>query len=80
MTVNSSCTYRAVSTCGYIRADLVIYNKTFLNDFDIAWATRDDIGINDDLDGFDTNLTTDWNSSFQSNYEKEVYTFDIAKD
>lgn len=80
MSVNSSCTYRAVSNCGYVRADLIIHNKTFYNDFDIAWATRDDNGIYDDLDGNNTNLTTDWNTSFQSSEERGYYAFDIAKD
>ena len=78
MTVNSSCTYRAISQCGYIRADLRIPNQTFLNDFDIAWATKDDIDEYKDLDRYDYNLTTDWNNSFQSN--RENYTLDIASE
>ena len=64
--VNSSCTYRAVSTCGYPQVSYRINNQTFAEDFDIAWATKEGIDRYDELDRWEFNETTDYRGSFAS--------------
>jgi hypothetical protein len=64
---NSSCTYRAVTTCGYPKAEFRIQNSTITNDFDIAWASLDGVQRDDDLgSGYNFNLTTTVNGAMQS--------------
>lgn len=56
--VNSSCTYRVISNCGYPKAEYRIQNDTISNDFDIAYAFLDGVLRDDDLNGWNFNLLT----------------------
>lgn len=69
--VNSSCTYRAFSTCGFPEMKFKINNSTFQEDFDIAYATKDGLQITNDLDGWEWKLRTDWNGSEATNKAAE---------
>lgn len=73
MPVNSSCTYRAMSNCGYPEANFRVHNSTYHSDFDVAWASKDGVNSDNDLDGWQRNLTTDWNGSNHSSFKKEYY-------
>jgi hypothetical protein len=64
--LNSSCTYRAVTTCGYPKAEFRIQNSTISNDFDIAWASLDGVQRDDDLNGWNFDLLTTVNGTMQS--------------
>lgn len=66
MPVNSSCTYRALSTCGYPSAAWRVNNPKIAGDFDIAWATMDDLTPTNELDGWEPNQTTDWKGNYAS--------------
>lgn len=68
MKANSSCTYRAYSTCGYPSVQLLIRNSTIAGDFDIAYAAETGLTPDNDL-GSTWNVTqvTDWNNSLNSN-------------
>lgn len=47
--VNASCTYRAISTCGYPEVYFRVHNASYRSDFDVAWATEDGMTPDDDL-------------------------------
>ncbi len=66
MFLNSSCTYRVMTTCGYPSVQVYFKLRLYDTDFDIAWATKDDVGLEDDLDKWDQGLKTEWNGSFQT--------------
>ncbi len=65
--VNSSCTYRLFSTCGYPNAAIKILNPTWAQDFDIQYAAQTGILRDEDL-ASDWNLeaSVDWEGSFGS--------------
>ena len=46
---NASCSYRVTSNCGYPAANIAILNPLLENDFDIIYATRDNIKETTDL-------------------------------
>jgi hypothetical protein len=46
---NASCTYRAISTCGYPEAHFRVHNASYRSDFDVAWATEDGMTPDEDL-------------------------------
>ena len=58
MPVNSSCTYRAMSNCGYPEANFRIHNSTYHADFDVAWASKDGVNSDNDLDGWQRKAAT----------------------
>ena len=58
--VNSSCTYRAWSTCGYPQASWRIHDEAIAEDFDIAFASMDGLQPTNELDGWEFEQTTDW--------------------
>jgi hypothetical protein len=72
--LNSSCTYRVISNCGYPRAEYRIQNDTISNDFDIAYAFLDGILRDDDLNFWNFNLTTSENGTLQSTPQAEYQT------
>ena len=65
--VNSSCTYRAMSTCGYPTASYRVNDPIIAEDFDVAWASVEGLSPTNELDGWAYNETTDWNGSVQTN-------------
>lgn len=67
MPVNSSCTYRAISNCGYPEAEWRISDPRIQSDFDVAWATVDNLGADNELDGWEPSITTDWKGSYGTN-------------
>ena len=69
--VNSSCTYRAFSTCGFPEMKFRINNDKIQEDFDIAYASKDGLQLTNDLDGWEWDLKTDWNNSLMSNKTQE---------
>ena len=71
--VNASCTYRAVSKCGYPEVYFRVHNQTLQNDFDVAWATNEGMGPSDDIEGFDRQWTPAWNGSKHSDANTEFY-------
>ena len=50
--VNASCTYRAHSRCGYPEVYFRVHNQTLQSDFNVAWATNEGMGLDQDIDGF----------------------------
>lgn len=68
--VNTTCTYRAVSKCGYPAANIRVTNHTFLEDFDIAFSTnsKDNMapGTDNDLAGWNFEYQGDEYGSFQT--------------
>ena len=71
--LNASCTYRAVSKCGYPEVYFRVHNQTLQNDFDVAWATNEGMGPTDDIEGFDRQWTPAWNGSKHSDANTEFY-------
>lgn len=69
--VNSSCTYRVMSTCGYPQAEWRVNDPKIAEDFDIAYATLDGLQRTNELDGWEFDLTTDWRGSYASNATME---------
>ncbi len=65
--VNSSCTYRVMSRCGYPQASWRVNDPLITEDFDIAWATQDGLTFINELDYSDFNHTTDIQGSYISN-------------
>lgn len=63
---NTSCTYRAFSTCGYPSVQVGSQNEAILGDFDIVYATFTGIQRDSDLNGWDNTLTADWAGNFNS--------------
>jgi hypothetical protein len=71
--VNSSCTYRVMSTCGYPQASWRVNDQKIAGDFDIAWATMDGLSPANELDGWEFDQKTDAQGSYAST-EKLEYT------
>jgi hypothetical protein len=71
--VNASCTYRAVSKCGYPEVYFRVHNQTLQNDFDVAWATANGMGPGDDIDGFNRTWMPAWSGSKHSDANTEFY-------
>lgn len=69
--VNSSCTYRAISTCGYPQASWRVNDPKIAGDFDIAYATMDGLAPSNELDGWEFEQTTDFRGSYASNASME---------
>lgn len=69
--VNSSCTYRVMSTCGYPQAEWRVNDPKIAEDFDIAYASLDGLQRTNELDGWEFDLTTDWRGSYASNATME---------
>ncbi len=64
MPVNSSCSYRAISNCGYPEAEWRVHDPTIQSDFDVAWATMDNLDSGNELDGWNQTETTEWKGSY----------------
>ena len=60
---NTSCTYRAYSSCGYPVANMVT-SGAITSDFDIAYATLDGVALDDEINGWNFTLNTQWKGSF----------------
>ena len=56
---NTSCTYRAYSSCGYPVANMVT-SGAITSDFDIAYATLDGVALDDEINGWNFTLNTQW--------------------
>ena len=69
--VNSSCTYRAISTCGYPQASWRVNDPKIAGDFDIAYASMDGLAASNELDGWEFEQTTDFRGSYASNATME---------
>ena len=69
--VNSSCTYRAFSTCGYPQVSWRANDVKIAEDFDIAWATMDGLQPSDELDRWNFTEMTDYRGSYASNSTQE---------
>jgi hypothetical protein len=65
--VNTSCTYRVMSTCGYPQAEWRVNDPKIAGDFDIAYATVDGLVPTNELDGWEFNYKTDWTGSYATN-------------
>jgi hypothetical protein len=65
--VNSSCSYRVMSTCGYPQAEWRVNDDKIAEDFDVAYATVDGLVKSNELDGWEFDETTDWRGSYSSN-------------
>lgn len=63
MLANTSCTYRAWTTCGYPGVKVGTNNILEQGDFDIAWAGYNGIDLGDDIDGWNFNLTARFTGS-----------------
>lgn len=61
--VNASCTYRAISNCGYPEVYFRVHNESYRGDFDVAWATNEGMGPDKDIDGFNRTWTPSYNGS-----------------
>lgn len=66
LAVNTSCTYRVYTTCGYPSAWGRTQNVTVAGDFDVAYAYVNGMGLEDDLNGWNNTLTTRAQGAFQS--------------
>lgn len=64
MAANSSCTYRAISNCGYPEAEWRVSDPRIQSDFDVAWATVDNLSSDNELDGWEPKITTDYRGSY----------------
>ncbi len=64
MPANSSCSYRAISNCGYPEVEWRVHDPTIQSDFDIAWATMDNLDSGNELDGWEPEETTEWKGSY----------------
>ncbi len=71
--VNASCTYRAVSKCGYPEAYFRVHNESYRGDFDVAWAINTGMGLDVDADGTNRDWKPDWWSSSASDKNTEFY-------
>ena len=69
--VNSSCTWRAISTCGYPQASWRVNDPLIAEDFDIAYAALDGLAPTNELDGWEFDQTTDFRGSYASNKTME---------
>jgi hypothetical protein len=65
--VNASCTWRAVSNCGFPAANIRVINQTYLNDFDVAFTAYDGLLPDEELNGWEFNWTSNWFGTFQTN-------------
>lgn len=64
--VNSSCSYRGVSTCGYPEVSIKVLDPRIVQDFDIAYSYEDGLSPVNELDGWNFNLNTSKQTSFAS--------------
>lgn len=78
MPVNTSCSYRAYSTCGYPEAKWRVHDTIIQSDFDVAWASLDDIDSGNELDGWNQTLTTAWKGSYGTTKENDFSTIGVA--
>ena len=69
--VGASCTYRAVTKCGYPQAYWRVNNPKVAGDFDIAFASVDNMTITDELDGWEPKILTGFNGSYASTEQME---------
>ena len=74
---NTSCTYRAYSTCGYPSVQVGTQNEAIKGDFDIAFAAYNGINRDEDINGWDNKLTADWAGSFNS--DEHDYGFAVSQ-
>jgi hypothetical protein len=61
--VNSSCTYRAWSTCGYPQFSYRVNKPKIAEDFDVAWAFMDGLSPLNELDRWEFDQMTDYQNS-----------------
>ena len=66
LAMNTSCTYRAWTTCGYPSVQLGNQDEAIANDFDIAFAYYNDIPLEEDLDGWNFTAKADFTHSMNS--------------
>ena len=71
--VNASCSYRAISNCGYPEVNFRVHNESYRGDFDVAWATNTGMGPDKDIDGFNRTWTPEWLGSQHSAATTEFY-------
>ena len=71
MPVNSSCTYRVVTKCGYPEAEWRVQDPRIQTDYDIAWAGIDNMDIADELDGWTNTSAADWKTSKTTTYTND---------
>jgi hypothetical protein len=69
--VNSSCTYRVITTCGYPTASWRVNDRLIVEDFDIAWGTMDRLEASNELDIWEFDQMTDFRGSYSSNFSME---------
>lgn len=82
MRYNSSCSYRVYSTCGYPEVQFRVGNETLRDNFDVAFAYDEGMGLDKDLDGFSQfrNYTPPYFGSYASKSTVEYYTLGKTAD
>ena len=63
---NTSCTYRAWTTCGYPSVEVGTNNAEIEGDFDISWAGYNGVARDEDINGWDETLEPRFNGSVDS--------------
>jgi len=79
MPTNSSCSYRAISNCGYPEVEWRVHDPAIQGDFDVAWATMDNLDSGNELDGWEPNITTDWKGSYATNATNDFSRIGVAQ-
>jgi hypothetical protein len=69
--VNSSCTYRAMSTCGYPQFFYRVNDAMIAEDFDVAWAFEDYLPKNEELSRWEFDHMTDSQNSSTTYHSAE---------
>lgn len=64
--LNSTCTYRVFSQCGYPAAQISVPNPLLVNDFDVVYAAADMNADKDLASDFLFNDTTTWSGSYNT--------------
>lgn len=65
--VNSSCVYRAMSTCGVPQVYWRVNDDLLAEDFDLAYASMDGLAPSNELDRWEFDSMTDFRGSIASN-------------
>lgn len=73
MKVNSSCSYRAFSNCGYPEALFKVHDPVISADFDVAWAAGQNFEADEDYDMENFNYTSNFTGSAHSAMKREFY-------
>jgi hypothetical protein len=73
--VNSSCSYRVMSHCGYPQVSWRVNDPKIAEDFDFAWASMDGIQPTDELDVWNFDEMTDARGSLASKAADEYQHF-----